>query len=100
MRALFAGIFCLIVQIPYSHASQEIKWLEASENCRLRIVIENPVTPVRSDAMFFIGFADRADNHGPLFRSLAAQGIRVISFDYPSHGESKCDRLDQEDFTS
>ena len=34
------------------------------------------------------GFADRCDNHQPLFENYAKQGFRVISFDLPSHGEN------------
>ncbi len=45
--------------------------------------------PVRADVLYLHGFSDRSDNHGPLFRQLAAAGIRVVAFDYPSHGETR-----------
>jgi alpha-beta hydrolase superfamily lysophospholipase len=45
--------------------------------------------PVRGDILFLIGFADRLDNHGPLFQAWNDAGFRVISFDYPSHGETR-----------
>jgi alpha-beta hydrolase superfamily lysophospholipase len=54
----------------------------------LRAGVQAPVGPARADVIYFHGFADRLDNHGPLFAELAAAGYRVLSFDYPSHGET------------
>ena len=42
----------------------------------------------RGDVLYLHGFADRFDNHRPLFERFVAAGLRVITFDYPSHGES------------
>lgn len=42
----------------------------------------------KGDVLYLHGFADRFDNHQPLFEELTRQGLRVITFDYPSHGES------------
>jgi protease I len=39
------------------------------------------------DILYLHGFADRLDNHGPLFEEWLNQGFRVIGFDMPSHGE-------------
>jgi alpha-beta hydrolase superfamily lysophospholipase len=44
-------------------------------------------TPV-GDIIFFHGFSDRMDNHRPLFETWTRRGFRVVSFEYPSHGES------------
>ena len=52
----------------------------------LRMGIYKPEGPARGDILYFIGFGDRFDNHGPLFAQWNAEGFRVISFDYPSHG--------------
>jgi alpha-beta hydrolase superfamily lysophospholipase len=45
-------------------------------------------TGTAGDVIFLHGFADRFDNHLPLFEAFVAKGLRVITFDYPSHGES------------
>lgn len=52
------------------------------------------------DILYFHGFADRLDNHGPLFDAWRAAGFRVLAFDFPSHGETygKRNRLDQYSF--
>jgi alpha-beta hydrolase superfamily lysophospholipase len=51
------------------------------------------------DVLFLHGFADRFDNHLPLFNAFVAKGLRVITFDYPSHGESCGLRIDMFGFT-
>ena len=55
---------------------------------QLRIGVMDPdATPV-ADVLFFHGFADRFDNHLPLFEAWRDAGLRVVAFDYPSHGET------------
>lgn len=69
--------------------------------CQLRVVVEEPQTiPPRADILFLTGFSDRADNHAPLFSSLADEGFRLISFDYPSHGETVCWSLNSHSMVS
>ncbi len=60
------------------------------ENGRLsiRIGVAEPQGETHGDILFFIGFADRVDNHKPLFDAWTAAGFRVIAYDYPSHGET------------
>lgn len=41
-----------------------------------------------ADILYLHGFADRMDNHKPLFDEWTKRGARVISFEYPSHGET------------
>jgi alpha-beta hydrolase superfamily lysophospholipase len=53
----------------------------------------------KGDVLYLHGFADRIDNHRPLFESLTKQGLRVIAFDYPSHGETCGPSLDRYSFT-
>jgi alpha-beta hydrolase superfamily lysophospholipase len=53
----------------------------------------------RGDVLFLHGFADRFDNHLPLFDAFVKSGLRVITFDYPSHGESCGFRIDTFAFT-
>lgn len=55
----------------------------------LRVGITRPAGPVAGDILFIHGFADRLDNHGPLFQELSAAGFRVVSFDLPGHGENR-----------
>jgi len=54
----------------------------------LRIGVMEPQAPVIGDVLYLHGFADRLDNHRPLFDAWSQAGFRVISFDYPSHGET------------
>jgi pimeloyl-ACP methyl ester carboxylesterase len=53
----------------------------------------------KGDVLYLHGFSDRIDNHRPLFESLTKQGLRVIAFDYPSHGETCGPSLDRYSFT-
>jgi len=55
---------------------------------QLRVGIANAVGHPRGDILYLTGFADRLDNHQPLFNAWTQAGFRVISFDYPSHGET------------
>lgn len=56
---------------------------------KLRVGIQEPYGPIRGDVLYLPGFSDRLDNHAPLFEAWNKQGLRVISFDYPSHGETR-----------
>lgn len=55
----------------------------------LRYGVWSPPGEPVADVFFLHGFGDRMDNHGPLFQAYVKKGYRVISFDYPKHGESK-----------
>ncbi len=57
----------------------------------LRVGVQNPLGTPIGDILYIHGFADRLDNHQPLFLSWTAAGFRVISFDLPSHGENSGD---------
>ena len=94
-------LLLLLVLFSSSAWALESQMVSFGESCRIRVVSKTPksVTP-KADVLFLIGFADRADNHGPLFEQLAGQGYRVISFDYPDHGESRCYSLDMQNFTT
>lgn len=59
----------------------------------IRVGIQNPAGVPLGDILFLPGFGDRLDNHGPLFEEWTKKGFRVISFDYPSHGETTGARL-------
>jgi alpha-beta hydrolase superfamily lysophospholipase len=54
----------------------------------LRIGVMEPEGEPKGDVLFLHGFADRFDNHLPLFEQWRGAGMRVIAFDYPSHGET------------
>ena len=53
-----------------------------------RVGVMPAVGTPTADILFLPGFADRLDNHEPLFTAWASAGYRVISFDYPGHGET------------
>lgn len=60
----------------------------AAVDLAVRVGVAEPAGAVRGEVLYLPGFADRFDNHGPLFETLAQRGLRVISFDYPAHGET------------
>jgi pimeloyl-ACP methyl ester carboxylesterase len=53
----------------------------------VRVGIQEPAGLIEGDVLYIHGFADRLDNHAPLFNAWNQMGLRVISFDLPSHGE-------------
>jgi alpha-beta hydrolase superfamily lysophospholipase len=55
---------------------------------QLRVGEARPSGTPRGDILFFHGFSDRMDNHRPLFEEWTQRGFRVLSFEYPSHGET------------
>lgn len=94
-RTNYFYLLGLFVFINLLHAEENVSFLDSRHflNCRLRVFESRPSGGIVSDLIFYTGFADRADNHRPLYKKLNEAGIRVISFDYPSHGESKCRSL-------
>lgn len=54
----------------------------------VRVGVYAPTKPVVADLIYVHGFADRFDNHEPLFASYNEAGVRVIAFDLPGHGEN------------
>lgn len=54
----------------------------------LRVGEVRPRGEIVGDVLFFHGFSDRMDNHRPLFEEWTSRGFRVVSFEYPSHGET------------
>ncbi|ROR82820.1 Lysophospholipase, alpha-beta hydrolase superfamily [Plantibacter flavus] len=61
---------------------------------RVRVGVMEPAGEAVADVLFLHGHADRLDNHPALFEHLAARGLRVISFDLPSHGETDAGLID------
>lgn len=63
--------------------------LDADEGrVHLRVGVFPAKGTPKGDVFYLPGFADRLDNHLPLFEAWSKAGLRVVSFDYPSHGES------------
>lgn len=60
----------------------------------VRVGVVEPTGAHRADVLFLHGHADRLDNHPALFEELRSRGIRVISFDLPSHGETDAGPID------
>ncbi len=102
MRSLFIIITLFFTSTVYAATSQQLLKMSFKQQCYIRTIIQTPPSGIKTkaDMLFLIGFGDRADNHGPLFKLMNEQGIRVISFDYPTHGESRCSHIDYEGFTS
>lgn len=76
--------------------------LRRGGSLQLRVGVMDPSGPPKADVLFLHGFADRLDNHRPLFEALVAKGFRVFSFDFPGHGEScgPASSINAFDFTS
>lgn len=62
---------------------------------RVRVGAVEPVGEPVADVLFLHGHADRLDNHAALFGDLARAGVRVLSFDLPSHGETDAGAIDR-----
>lgn len=92
--------FALVLSFKAFALSEKIEFLNLDSNCTVRVVSQSPDVDPKGDVLFLTGFADRADNHGPLFNKIVESGFRVISFDYPSHGETDCSNLNFHNFTS
>ncbi len=71
-----------------------------SSHCQIRAFESKPVGKIVADYFYFIGYGDRADNHKPLFDELNAAGIRVLSYDYPSHGLTNCGHLNNNNYSN
>ncbi|KQO61401.1 alpha/beta hydrolase [Curtobacterium sp. Leaf261] len=65
---------------------------------RVRVGVVEPEGAPRVDVLFLHGHADRLDNHAALFAALAADGVRVTSFDMPSHGLTDAGVIDRWSF--
>lgn len=80
-------------------AGMKVERMELS-GAQIRVGVKEAAGAVTADVMYLHGFADRFDNHLALFDELSAAGLRVVTFDYPSHGEScgaSINRFDLED---
>ncbi len=98
-RILLFSLCSVVSVLSYASVTQ-IQRVHLSLGCNVRVVSEVPEDRHVADILFLTGFSDRADNHKPLFSKLASAGYRVISFDYPSHGETNCFDLDFHNFSS
>lgn len=91
MRNLVVSVSALVALFTsirsYSQTLETFK-LPVDSYTTLRVGVFAPEKPV-ADVIFLHGFSDRLDNHMPLFNELTSRGMRVISFEYPSHGETQ-----------
>lgn len=65
---------------------------------RVRVGVLAPKGEPVADLLFLHGHADRLDNHAALFQDFAAAGVRVVTFDLPSHGETDAGAIDRWSF--
>ncbi len=73
----------------------KVGWVAYEKDMEIRIGVQNPSTSsIKGDILFLHGFADRLDNHAPLFEEFNRAGFRVVSFDLPGHGESRGNKND------
>lgn len=90
MRAILALLF-----IGSMASAQELKTfrLRVDASSNLRVGIASPAGEPVADVLYLHGFSDRIDNHPLLFKELTDNGMRVIAFDYPSHGKTEASSL-------
>ena len=102
MKKIYVILAFVLSSVTFGATSEQILKIESKPQCYIRTIIQTPNQEIniKADMLFLIGFGDRADNHMPLFDLMKDQGIRVISFDYPTHGESQCSHINLESFTS
>ena len=65
--------------------------------------VYQPTAPAIANVLFLHGYGDSFVNHESLFQELNNGGLRVIGFDYPSHGDTDgkiWDDLNHQSFTS
>ncbi len=87
MQTVLSLVFVALLSLVLAFDDFKVSY-EHTHGLKLRYGVKNAVgTPV-ADLLYVHGFADRADNHMLWFRELAKQGIRVIAFDLPQHGEN------------
>ncbi len=79
-----------INELPASEIGMEVK---------LRVGIQDPEGEPVGDILYLHGFADRLDNHRALFDEWTSRGFRVISFDFPSHGDTSGAPINEFTFT-
>lgn len=63
-------------------------------------VFKPNATATVGDILFLHGYGDTFENHIPLFREWNRIGLRVIAFDFPSHGKSHGGAWDDLDWYS
>jgi alpha-beta hydrolase superfamily lysophospholipase len=86
MTTFLTSIFAFFVLTSPLHSAELM--LPHSPGLTLRVIEHRPAGHIRGDILYLHGFADRGDNHGPLFKSWTDAGFRVIAFDFPSHGKT------------
>jgi len=98
----FIPLLIFVLTFNFANAKTNSFYLDNphSPNCQLRAFESKPEGKIVADYFYFIGYGDRADNHKPLFDQLNAQGIRVLSYDYPSHGLTNCGYLNFNTYTN
>lgn len=79
--------------------SWHVEYLNFKEKGRFRIGTLTTKQPPSAQVVYFPGFADRFENHPRLLTQLSQAGMKVISYDYPGHGESKANNLGLNSFT-
>ncbi|MGZ3747517.1 MAG: alpha/beta hydrolase [Pseudobdellovibrionaceae bacterium] len=92
LKSILTLCIGLLLNLPLANANDlKIHFLPlyyGHKTLNLRIGIQSPTGDVAGDILYLHGFADRLDNHQPLFRAWTEAGFRVIAFDLPSHGEN------------
>jgi pimeloyl-ACP methyl ester carboxylesterase len=72
------------------HCSLMSYAVDSHRTIDIRVGVMSPADgKIKADILYIHGFADRLDNHAPLFNSFNSAGLRVIAFDLPGHGENQ-----------
>lgn len=75
-------------------------FLRPKNGVSLRVGIYQSEGEPKIDVLYLPGYGDIFTNHERLFKQLNQAGARVISFDYPNHGQTDVDFFNDLNFTT
>lgn len=99
MRILIVVFTTLLASTTVTAAQRYSGFLKV-DTLRVHYGIYKPDSEVVGDVLFLHGYGDNFANHQALFKQFNESGLRVIGFDYPSHGKTWGQGSDDLDFHS
>jgi alpha-beta hydrolase superfamily lysophospholipase len=91
---LIIKFILLVSSFSYAHTFSSKVASKYSTAVTAHVGIFNPACAEQGQVLYLHGHADRFENHVPLFEFLNSMCLRVVTFDWPGHGESKLGSLD------
>lgn len=76
------------------------EFIQFSKHLKLHTGVFGEIQNTKGDILYLHGYGDAFLNHQRLFNGLNKAGLRVISFDFPSHGKTESDAFGDLHFVS